>query len=253
MQKKYQHHLIALTSAQQFLDTNNTVLGEINATAARKLLDKATDDLRALSVSQQGAARAAQNGRQTEFKLTEALKRNFLRPIAKIANAQLPSETELGNLMVPDSHAPTMSVITVARDMANLVDAYPTVFADRGENLGPRLRAATDEVERSITGKIEHRTVRVKATKTIPQTVAHARRVVAALDTMVKAELNGADTMIDQWRNAVRVMNRGARNTTAPVTPVVTPVAGPVSAPVSAPVSTPAAEPVIAQEVKAAA
>jgi hypothetical protein len=249
MERKYQHHLIALTSAQQFLDTNNTVLGEINATDARKLLDKATDDLRALSVSQQGAAREAQNGRQTEVKLTEALKRNFLRPIAKIANALLPTETELGNLIVPNSNATTMAVVTVARDMANLVEQHPATFTDRGQNLGPRLRAATDEVERSITGKIEHRTVRVKATKTIPQTVAHARRIVAALDTMVKAELNGTDTMIDQWRNAVRVMNRGAKSTTAPVAPVVTPVAGPVSAPVS----TPAAEPVIAQEVKAAA
>jgi hypothetical protein len=239
MEQRYSKLLVALRTSQQFLDANNTVFGSVNATSARQKLDSAVEELRALAVSQDVARSMALNGRQTEFSLLADLKRQLMRPVEKIAKVELPKETALGNIHVPPTGASTITFATRARAFATFVDAHEAVFHDLGPSLSQRLRDAATALEDSITGKGIHRGERVKATSSIPKTVAHIRRVVALLDVIVKAQFAAGDPTVVQWRDAVRVIRGGTSAATGTVTPA--PAPAPTPAPAPAPVSTPAA------------
>lgn len=209
MQSKYSQLLVALRNAQQFLDTNAATFGAINRTSTRQSLNTATDAISTLAHQQDRHATEALNGRSTEHKLARALRRKFMVPIARFALAKLPHETTMGNIRVTPPQASTMSLIHRARAMADFVDGHAAVFADLGADLSARLRAAATEVERSISGKAGHRVSRIGATMNLDKEVGNARRAVAALDAMVRAQVDENDTIVVKWRAAVQVVRGG--------------------------------------------
>jgi hypothetical protein len=223
MQLRFTQFLVALRSAQQFLDANDAALGTINSTGARTSLNAMAEEISQLADVQDGFRVSALNARRTELKLVAALRRKFMKPIAKIALATLPKETELGNIRLTPANATTMSVVSRARVMANFADAHASAFVDLGPDLGKRVRDAAAEVEKSITSKRDHRSSRVGATRSIHNTVTRAFRAVGVLDALVKARFDPDDAVVVTWRNAVQMINRGIRGLAAPAAPAGSP------------------------------
>jgi multidrug efflux pump subunit AcrA (membrane-fusion protein) len=203
MQIRYEKYLNMLRGVQRFLDVYGAGLGGINSTSLRRSLDTLTDEILTLAASQASAALRLRARYQREQAMAEALRRQYLRPIAGIIKSHLPSGKARNGMHVPYGAASTTTVVTSARAFAEIVSANPEVFEDFDEDLGQRLGNAVDDVERFVTDKRQQRATRSHATAGIREAVSRARRVVAALDAIVKARLHGNEKLLVRWRHVV--------------------------------------------------
>lgn len=237
MQLKYSQFLAALRQAQSFLDTNTAVLGTINASGMRRDLDAAATQLEALGETQ-GSHRTQGRGERTnELRLARALRRQHMRPIVRIARAKLPEVAQLSAMSLPPLKTNSTALATQAGVIADAVQPHVQVFVDAGlpADFTARMRAAADQLVKSIGGKGAHRQQRIGATTGLDQQVQQAKRVVAVLDGLVRAQLEEQEPLVTEWRAASRAISGGGPAANPPVV-VLQPAApaAPVTAPTAA-------------------
>src|ERR1044072_1389862 len=101
MKQKEAYVRDTLVTVQQFLDANAAALGPVNTSGARKALDDAIAALDDHAVAQ-GAhtlRSAGETNKQRTLRL--ALRKQYLRPIAKVAAASLGNVPEISTLRMP--------------------------------------------------------------------------------------------------------------------------------------------------------
>jgi hypothetical protein len=211
MQLKYSQFLAALRQAQNFLDTNTAVLGTINASGARQELDAAATQLEALGETQGSQLRQGHGKRTNELRLARALRRQHMRPIVRIARAKVPKVAQLSAMSLPPIRTNSTALATQAGEIADAVQPNAQVFVDAGlpADFIARMRAAAALFVQSIGGKGAHRTQRIGATTALDQQVQQAKRVVAVLDGLVRAQLDEQEPLVSAWRSASRAISSG--------------------------------------------
>src|SRR4051812_19617001 len=101
MQTKHIAVLNALQRAQRFMDMNAAALGTLNASGYRRILDDVVASLGAHAVNQATAQRVGLGETARQRVLRNALKLNHMRPISRVAAAQLRSVPEFTALGMP--------------------------------------------------------------------------------------------------------------------------------------------------------
>jgi hypothetical protein len=238
MQLKYSQFLAALRQTQNLLDTNTAVLGTINASGARRDLDAAVTQLEALGETQGSHRTQARGERTNELRLARALRRQHIRPIVRIARAKVPEVAQLSAMNLPPLKTNSTALATQAGAIADAVQSHVQVFVDAGlpADFIPRMRAAAGQLVKSIGGKGDHRTQRIGATTALDKEVQQARRVVAVLDGLVRAQLDEQEPLVSQWRSASRAISGGGSSANPPVVVLQPPAPTvPVTAPIAAP------------------
>ena len=241
MQLKYSQFLAALRQTQNFLDTKTAVLGTINTSGARKELDAAATQLEALGETQ-GSHRTQGRGERTnELRLARSLRRQHMRPIVRIARANVPEAAQLSAMSLPPLKTNSTALATQAGVIAAAVQPHEQVFVNAGlpADFIARMRTAADQLVKSIGGKGDHRTQRIGATTALDQQVQQAKRVVAVLDGLVRAQLDEQEPLVSEWRAASRAISGGGAAVNPPVVALqpaapAVPVTAPVTAPATA-------------------
>jgi hypothetical protein len=237
MQLKYSQFLAALRQAQTFLDTNTAVLGTINASGMRRDLDAAATQLEALGETQGSHLTQARGERTNELRLARSLRRQHIRPIVRIARAKLPEVAQLSAMSLPPLKTNSTALATQAGAIGDAVQPHVQVFVDAGlpADFIARMRSAADQLVQSIGGKGSHRSQRIKATTALDQEVQQAKRVVAVLDGLVRAQLDEQEPLVSEWRAASRAISGGGSPANPPIV-VLQPAAPavPVTAPIAA-------------------
>ena len=199
--------LSTLMRVQRFLDVNNPVLGTINKSAYRTVVDQAITALTTHNVNQTTTKRAQSAHTAKQRVLRNALKVNHMRPIATIAAAQLRQVPEFAALKMPLGSSSSIGLIAAAGAMKAAAINYVTTFVTAG--LAPdfiaQLQSASDALDITLNSKGANLSAHSGATAGLAAEAARGRQAVKVLDTLVEPQLSGNMSLLTQWKTAKRV------------------------------------------------
>jgi hypothetical protein len=248
-QVKAQHVIVlnTLQRVQRFMDTNDAVLGSVNDSGYRHVLDDVVTALKEHAVNQNASQQAGQGETARQRALRSALRQNHMRPIATIALAELPQVPEFVSLKMPANNVTPQRLIAAAGAMGAAAAKYESTFTTGGlaTDFLAQLEAAANAVERSLTNRGASTTTQAAATAGLVASSRRGRAVVRVLDSLVRPQLAGDAALLAQWNSAKRFSGKtppvpattfeaaaigaNAAEPPAPSTPSV-PAAGPSSA-----------------------
>jgi hypothetical protein len=222
MQTVQGNALQSLRNVAAFLDKHADKLEGVVQTGVRQRLDDAIVDLQAYVTSQSDSAYGSKGATQKHRALRRALIRDHMKPIARIAAADLPDTPELQPLKLPAGRPSAQRLAASAYGMAETAARYSDTFikAALPADFAAQLTSAADRMIESIGERAENRLVRRSATKGLKTRLAAGRKVVRVLDALVQSKLQDDPALLAGWDGAKRVEQvSGGRPASAPVTP----------------------------------
>jgi hypothetical protein len=233
----------SLRSVESFLDAHADKLGDVVKTGARQ---KLTDVIAALDVhasEQTGGALASQGATRKKQSVRQALLRDHMAKIARIAAADLPNVPELEPLRMPRGNPTVEKLAALAAGMAKTAAPYADVFIAAGlpTDFITQLTAATDAMTGANSERTSNRGRRSGATVGLKERLSAARKIVHVLDAFVKSALKNDPPLLRNWNLVKRVPRPTGRAASATVSPSVAPPAATPPAPTAAPAPAPAA------------
>jgi hypothetical protein len=235
--------LDTLRQVQVFLTTHAAVIGPVIA-ALRHTLDDVVSQLASYATAQEGGKINSRGETAKQRVLRRALRKTHMRPVAEVAKQKLRDVPEFHAFVMPPSKATSTQLVAHALAMAEAATKHEQVFRAIGlpEDFIARLRAAADEVTRSIDDRKQHAGKRSGATAGLAAEESRGRSVLKLIDALVVPLLGSDDALVREWQSAKRVPKKPG--------PVATAIAytSNVGAPVAThgnavPVTQPAGEP----------
>ncbi|MDB4913088.1 MAG: hypothetical protein JWM95_732 [Gemmatimonadetes bacterium] len=223
MQQNQGNMVSSLRAIEEFLDGNAAKLGSVVQTSLKKNLHDALVDLDGHATDQSSSTTQAQFSTAKHRDARTALTRDLMAPIARIAKVQLPGVVGIEKLRMPKARTSAEQLAAAARGMAEAASPYTATFIAAGvpADFAAQLNSVVDTM-------LGHRTERAQsigkvtgATKSLKGRLAEARRVVHAIDALMKTALKDDSTLLASWNQVKRVhRTRGTTATTAgPATP----------------------------------
>ncbi|HTE46002.1 MAG TPA: hypothetical protein VK636_12200 [Gemmatimonadaceae bacterium] len=216
--------LESLRRAQSFLDDNSDALKAVNA-STRKQLDDVETQLSELSVTQDIGARGSKGETSRKHSLRQALRQNYMTPIAELAKLNLRDVPEFASLTLPPSSITPQREIAAASSMADAAEAHKQTFIDNG--LPPTflddLRTAAAAVTESLAGRSKHLNRRAGATMGLIAAEKRGRTMLRVLNALIKAHIGSNPELIGQWNSAKMVRRKpgpAAGHATNPPIPI---------------------------------
>jgi hypothetical protein len=199
--------LQSLKEVQKFLDEHGPRLGVVNQTGARKKLDDAVVEITQIAAVQAGAGMAARSATRTLLGLTASLVNHHMKPIARIAAAELPPVPELAPLSLPKENQTGERLVALARGMAAEAAKYESTFVHAGLPLDfiKQLDAAADALAAAVGYRKQRLGERGGATEMLDVQLKAARKVVKVLDAFVKTAGKDDVSLLASWKIVKRL------------------------------------------------
>ncbi len=233
-----------LTGVQRFLDDNAAKLPGIAGSGARQRLDDAIARLSGHATAQDGHAIIAQGATQTYRDRRTALLRDHVRPIARIAAAELAGTPAIESLRIPRGKLSAPKLAALANGMATAAAPYVAVFTKAGlpADFLAQITAASDSMMASLSDRATSRGKRGGATAGLTVTASDARKVINMLDALVKRALGGTEpALLADWRIVKHVPQKtSVSKPSTPSTPSTPAGSAPAAPPLPAPPTHPA-------------
>ena len=193
--------LQSLRGVQAFLDKYAEMLPGLNESGARKKLDALVEELNAHAAAQTGSVLAAKGATQKQYLMRDVLLQDFMAPVARIAEADLPDTPELRPLRMPLGKPSTETLAKAAVGMADAAEPHAAVFVAAGlaQDFVAQLRQAAKDVLVPLDMRTDNRSARRSATRGVKETVRAAKRTVRVLDTFVRRTLRGNVVILERW------------------------------------------------------
>jgi hypothetical protein len=229
----------SLVDVGGFLDDNADTLKTVITTGTRLDLDRAIAAWQTYATDQTGNALAAQGATQKQRALREALLRQHMAPIARIAKARLPRTPELTPLRMPRSNPSVQRLATAAYGMAQEAAKHVAVFVAAGQPVDflTGLTDAADALIASVGARSQSRSRRRAATAGLRDALSAGRHCVGILDALIQRALKDDHALLAGWNAVKRVQLVGTRSATTGTshspqvpTPAPTPVPTPAAA-----------------------
>ena len=234
MQSSHQSVLNTLVRVQRFLDSHDSLLGSVNQSGYRGVLDEAAAALSEHAAVQTTSKRTSASEAAKERVLRSALKLNHMRPIATVAAAQLSHAPQFVALKMPPTNATSRALIAWASSMSTAASAYTSIFVAAGlpADFDAELLAASNALAETIGNRHLNRTQLTGATAGLDEQSTRGRQAVKVLNSLVEPKLRGSLSLLTAWNTAKRFTGR---STGVPATTVDAAASGPsvVQAPVT--------------------
>jgi hypothetical protein len=233
MQTAQGNMLQSLRTVQAFLEENAAKLTSVVNSGARARLDAAIVELATHVTDQSGNHLASQGATKKQRALREALLRDHMGPVSRIARSDLPQTPEIEPLRMPRGKPTAERLAAAAYGMAKTATDHAPVFVAAGlpADFAAQLTGAADALVSSLSERSQSRGRRSGATKGLAKRLTDGRRIVHVLDAFVKSALKNDAPLLANWNKVKRVQRVGVRPTTlatpAPtIPPAHTPTAG---------------------------
>jgi hypothetical protein len=219
------HDVGVPSRVETFLDAHADRLADVVKTGARQKLSDAITALDTHASDQSGGLLAAQGATQKKDSLRQALLRDHMAKIARIAAADLPSTPELEPLRMPKGKPTAEKLAALAAGMANTAEPYSSVFIAAGlpTDFIAQLKAATDAMTGTIAERTSSRGRRSGATVGLKQKLSDGRKIVHILDAFVKSALKDDPALLRNWDLVKRVPRPTGRSAPSPAQSSPTP------------------------------
>ncbi len=207
MEMRQKQAIEAYRRVQEFVRTHPVQAPASYADGGRQL-DEVVARLRGHSMVQAVGRRMGGAETVRQKALVRQLREMHLRPIAKIAKAKLSQEPGIEvALRIPRQTLPITRLVAEARAVSSAVTEYNPVFVANGraEDFLEQLEAATDRLERSLTGRARKMGSKVGARVGIGTEIQRGREAVEIIDTVVTTCFANDPDVLAEWRSARRV------------------------------------------------
>jgi hypothetical protein len=214
MQNRQGTVLETLRRAQRFLDDHTALLEAVNTSTARQKLDAVVSQLATHATEQGGGARESKGETAKQRRLRLTLRADHMRPIAAIAEENLPKSPELKALGMPKARLRGAALSADARAMADAAIPFAATFIEHGlpSSFIEDLRDAAQALDRSIDLRNRSRDRRAGATQGLVAAEKHGRRMLVLINSLVQPRLRANDRLLGEW-NALRRLRRRAAST----------------------------------------
>jgi hypothetical protein len=219
MNRRQGRVLLSLYAVDVFLDAYEH---RLPATASAGMRDRFRHKLAEVELhvqTQSGAPIMAERLTAAKGAKREALLRDHLAPIARIAKLESANHPALAALRMPRGAPGTGKLLAHAAGMANVAQDYADVFVAAG--LRPtfieELNDAIDDILTTVTARTEKRGARAGATRGLSTSLTACSRYKAVLDTFIQREARGDRPLLENWRSVKRVGRLPRRPRTAAV------------------------------------
>ncbi len=200
--------LHSLRAARTFLDDNAEVLGDIRTTGARKDLDVLIADLDGHAATQTGSLLDAKGSTQRQRALRQALLRDHIAPIVKIAAAKkLTVAPGLTPLRMPRGRPTAERLAVLAHGMGETANKYAAIFTSTAlpADFVARLDNAADAMIAAVDDRTQSHGLRKRSTTGLQLKLSQGRQIVAVLDALVKSALKDDPVRLAEWNVVKRV------------------------------------------------
>ncbi len=231
MKQKESYVRDTLVNVQRFLDTNAAALGSVNSSGGRKALDDAIAALDGHAIAQAEHRIGSTGETQKQRSLRLALRRQFLRPITKVAAATLGDVPELATLRLPPITLVGGPLVDAANAIANAAAPYTATFVAAGlrPDFLDGLRALTQQIEASLGGRTDHTAKRRGSTIGLESGTADGRRALHLLDAAIHQTVTD-EQLLAEWNAVKRIPKKPGPVRTSVTAPPEPPSAPSVSA-----------------------
>ena len=225
MQTIQGNSLLSLDAVEAFFDANADRLAGVITTGARQKLRDARIDLSGHALAQSGNDFAEKVATQQHNELRAILKRDYMRPIARIAGADVPRTPATEPLRMPRGNVSTPRLVSAAKGMADAAVPFTAIFVDHGlpADFVARTNTAADALLASVTVRKTNRGQRGGATRGLKARLSAGRKLVRVLDAFVQTALKDDPALLANWNIIKRVNLVARRPQSTPATPAPTP------------------------------
>lgn len=219
--------LQTLQDVQRFLELHKDKLGQVPTSGARAALDQVVADLSGHVGDQAGGNLETRGATRRYRALRGVLVYEHMKPVARIAQAELPRTPAIEPLKMPRAGVSAQRLASLAQGMAETAAQYTDVFVGQGlpADFAQKMLGARDEMLESVTVRNQSVAKRRGATQALKERLSRARRVVAVLDAMVTPALAGEPALLASWKTIKRVRKSGGGGTSANVPTPTAPTA----------------------------
>ena len=218
--------MASLDAVDAFFDANADKLASVITTGARQKLRDVRIDLNDHATAQAGNDFSAQVATRRQKELRRSLTRDHMRPIARIARADVPRTPATEPLRMPRGTVSTARFVSAAKGMAEAAAPFTAIFVDHGmpADFIARTTAAADALLASVTARKTHRGQRGGATLGLKDKLSEGRALVLVLDAFVQTALKDDPALLANWNIIKRVRLVARRQLHTPEAPATTPV-----------------------------
>lgn len=210
MKTKQARILDTFQRVQRFLDDNAPALGDINSSGTRKDLDRLITALNQHAVAQEVNRRLASAETVRTRVLTNALLINHMRPIARIASAELTDVPGFAALGMPTHHETPRRLIAAAGAMAEAAGGFTETFISAGlpADFIERMTAAAARLDDSLGQRGSMVGSRTGATSGMEADITKARKSVKTLSALVEPMVQDNEALLAAWRSARKYLGQ---------------------------------------------
>jgi hypothetical protein len=227
MQFRFTQYLVAMRTAQRFLEEHDAQLGRVNRSNARTAFDESVARLADLAEAQRNHQAGITNSLAEERRALRRFKRQELQPLLTAMRDFAGRAPGIERPLRMGRHDSTTAVVMQARAVAQQAEAHRQFYLELGfdDDFLDRFRAATDQLVLLVAEKGNSRANRRQATLEIEQVLSLAKRTLRVLDGLVEKTIDDKEAPIRTgWRSAMAVVARRTRakvEEVAPASPVL--------------------------------
>jgi hypothetical protein len=242
MQTTQGNMLLSLDAVQAFLEVNAAKLTGVINTGARQKLTTAIANLSTHLSDQTDNDFSSQIETKQQIALRQALIRDYMAPIARIARADLQQTPVIAPLRMPRGRPTIPKLVAAAKGMAQAAEPFTVVFTDNGlpADFVAQTNAAAEALRTSMSTRSTKIGQRGGATKGLKTHLTAGRKIVHILDAFVKSALKDDPALLMNWNIIKRVQRTGtsSQGSTSAPTPAPTPASTPAVTPIPTPTPT---------------
>lgn len=196
-----------LLAVDSFMHEHADRLPNANRTGARRRLGQTVEELSRHVETQHASPLIAQGLTRTKHEKRDALLRDHLAPIVRIARLAVAAVPELAPIRMPRGAPGMQKLLAHAEGMAVIAQHHRDVFIDAGlrPSFVEDLSDAIDDIRRTLA----HRTTRygdqAGASEGLRRALAAGNRYKAVLDSFIQTEAQGNVELLADWAIIKRV------------------------------------------------
>jgi len=210
MQGKTSIAVNTLHAVQEFMDTNDAALGNLNKSESRRDLDAVEAELSNHAATQSRSKTGAKAARAQRKAARDTLVVDYLRPISSTAATKLAQSPDIGALTLPKNLRTTPQYLAAAETMGEAAAKHADVFIAAG--MAPTfvadLAAAADNLRAAEAAQASVVTSRLGATKGLDDAERLAHKVVKQVDAMIEPLIKNDTALLVKWKATKRFAAR---------------------------------------------
>ncbi len=219
MNPRQARSLLSLYAVDVFLDTHAERLPKTCATGMRIRFKRALAELELHVQVQSGAPLMAMGLTRSKDAKREALLRDHIAPIVRVARLESASHPDLAPLKMPRGEPGTQKLAALASAIAVVAADHRDVFIAAGlrETFVEDCNAVIEDLLATLTARSERRGARTGATRGVDASLRACHRCKAALGAFIETEARDDLPLLANWRTVQRI-GRSSRHLRKSVT-----------------------------------